>query len=221
MATEYKCDICGKPATFHITKIVNGKKVKVHLCSECAEKASLDAANLPLDLFPKLKELEEKIVSAKAANPDSCPTCGASLSEIEKGARFSCPDCYVALGNRLFELFAQMHAATEHKGKTPKTHGANCFASIDNSKKLRDFEEIAGGELFDETLENTLDAFLSETQPVKLNAEVVEDSQHDAQPAEETPGLLQKMLDEAVAEERYEDAADLRDKLKKLSEKNK
>lgn len=88
-------------------------------------------------------------------------------------------------------------------------------------QKLRDFEEIAGGELFDETLENTLDAFLSETQPVKLNAEVVEDSQPDAQPAEETPGLLQKMLDEAVAEERYEDAADLRDKLKKLSEKNK
>lgn len=221
MATEYKCDICGKPATFHITKIVNGKKVKVHLCSECAEKAALDAANLPLDLFPKLKELEEKIVSAKSARPDSCPTCGASLSEIEKGARFSCPDCYVALGNRLFELFAQMHAATEHKGKTPKTHGANCFASIDNSKKLRDFEEIAGGELFDETLENTLDAFLSETQPVKLNAEVVEDSQPDAQPAEETPETLQKMLDEAVAEERYEDAADLRDKLKKLSEKNK
>lgn len=49
----------------------------------------------------------------------------------------------------------------------------------------------------------------------------MEDSQPDAQPAEETPGLLQKMLDEAVAEERYEDAADLRDKLKKLSEKNK
>lgn len=221
MATEYKCDICGKPATFHITKIVNGKKVKVHLCSECAEKASLDAANLPLDLFPKLKELEEKIVSAKSANPDSCPTCGASLSEIETGARFSCPDCYAALGNRLFELFAQMHAATEHKGKAPKTHGANCFASIDNSKKLRDFEEIAGGELFDETLENTLDAFLSETQPVKLNAEVVEDSQPDARPAEETPETLQKMLDEAVAEERYEDAAALRDRLKKQSEKNK
>lgn len=221
MATEYKCDICGKPATFHITKILNGKKVKVHLCSECAEKASLDAANLPLDLFPKLKELEEKIKSAKSANPDSCPTCGASLSEIEKGARFSCPDCYVALGNRLFELFAQMHAATEHKGKTPKTHGANCFAAIDNSKKLRDFEEIAGGELFDETLENTLDAFLSETQPVKLNAEVVEEPQTDVQAEEETPEMLQKMLDEAVAEERYEDAADLRDKLKKLSEKNK
>lgn len=223
MATQYKCDICGKPATFHITKIINGKKVKLHLCSECAEKASLDAVNLPLDLFPKLKELERQIMSEKVANPDSCPNCGASLKEIEKGARFSCTECYTALGNRLFELFAQMHAATDHKGKSPKVHAANCFAAIDMQKKLRDFEEVAGEELFDENLENVLDDFLkSSPEPVKLSAEVVEtpkaeQPQPDRQP--ETEQSLQKELDRAIADERYEDAAKIRDKLKNLSDK--
>ena len=225
MATEYKCDICGKPATFHITKIINGKKVEVHLCSECAEKASLDAMNLPLDLFPKLKELEEQIVSQKVAASDSCPNCGASLSEIEKGARFSCPNCYVALGNRLFELLAQMHGATEHKGKTPKTHAANCFASLDASKRLRNFEEVAGEELFEENLETALEDFVKgNPETVKLSAEEVSDveeqpdnpnfafSQYD-----DSEESLKKQLSAAISEERYEDAAKLRDKLNNIS----
>ena len=55
MATEHKCDICGKPATVHITKIIDNKKVKIHLCSKCAEKASFDAINMPMDLLPKLQ----------------------------------------------------------------------------------------------------------------------------------------------------------------------
>ena len=53
MANEYKCDICGKPATVHITKIIDSKKVKIHLCSECAEKASMDAINMPEQILPK------------------------------------------------------------------------------------------------------------------------------------------------------------------------
>ena len=160
-------------------------------------------------------------MSEKVANPDSCPNCGASLKEIEKGARFSCTECYTALGNRLFELFAQMHAATDHKGKSPKAHGANCFAAIDMQKKLRDFEEVAGGELFDENLENVLDDFLKPNpEPVKLSAEVVETPAPAAepQPEPETPQSLQKQLDKAIADERYEDAAKIRDRLKNLSD---
>ena len=35
------CDICGKkPATVHLTEIINGKVKEVHLCEECARKKS-------------------------------------------------------------------------------------------------------------------------------------------------------------------------------------
>ncbi len=233
MANEYKCDICGNAATVHITKIIDGKKVKIHLCSSCAEKASFDAVNLPLDIFPKLKELE-KMMSKKITNPDSCLTCGASLAEIEKGARFSCPDCYVALGNRLLEIFAQMHAATEHKGKSPKTHAPNCSVSLDLSKKLRDFEDIANEEIFEENLESaladlvsTVDNDIGEADVNKSDSNSKSKSpKNKAKSAkkvaeEEDEQSLKKALDIAISEERYEDAANLRDKLKILSERQK
>ena len=68
MATEYKCDICGNPATVHITKIIDGKKIKIHLCSACAEKASLEAINLPAEIFPKIQELEKQANSIRKQN---------------------------------------------------------------------------------------------------------------------------------------------------------
>jgi len=211
MATEHKCDICGKPATVHITKIIDNKKVKIHLCSKCAEKASFDAINMPMDLLPKLQEFE-KMMKKDIVKTDTCPTCGASLSEMAKGSRFSCPDCYVALGNKLFELFAGMHSSTEHKGKAPKNHKANCFAKIDVSKKLRDFEEIIGEEVFEENLETALEEIASLAEKtIKINIKPAEkESQNNEVETEES---LQKKLADAISEERYEDAAKLRDKL--------
>ncbi len=66
-----------------------------------------------------------------------------------------------------------------------------------------------------------LDDFLkSNPEPVKLSAEVVETPAPAAepQPEPETPQSLQKQLDKAIADERYEDAAKIRDKLKNLSD---
>ena len=37
MASPLKCDLCGKPATVHLTQIVNSKMHKVDLCEACAQ----------------------------------------------------------------------------------------------------------------------------------------------------------------------------------------
>ena len=37
----YRCEVCGKPATVHITKIINGKKITRHLCTEHAAREGL------------------------------------------------------------------------------------------------------------------------------------------------------------------------------------
>ena len=33
-----KCQFCGKPATVHMTQIINSETTVVHMCSECAAK---------------------------------------------------------------------------------------------------------------------------------------------------------------------------------------
>jgi len=205
MASEYKCDICGKPATVHITKIIDNKKVKIHLCSECAEKASLDAMNIPAEIFPKIKELEQQLISSHSSgNADLCPSCGASLSEILKGSRFSCPDCYAALGQRLSEILMQMHGACRHVGKTPKRHAPNAIASKAlKAKALKPAKEHAKA---DE------DIFAEE-----LAAAMAEPAVVPAEPSADNKETLQKKLQDAISDERYEDAALLRDKLKSIS----
>ena len=66
---EYKCDICGAPATVHITKIVNGQKIKMHLCQACAQKnANLYSSGFPAEIFPQIKKLEEKILDMAFAS---------------------------------------------------------------------------------------------------------------------------------------------------------
>jgi protein arginine kinase activator len=37
MASNLKCDLCAKPATVHLTQIVNNKVHKVDLCEACAQ----------------------------------------------------------------------------------------------------------------------------------------------------------------------------------------
>ena len=37
MASNLKCDLCSKPATVHLTQIVNNQVHKVDLCEACAQ----------------------------------------------------------------------------------------------------------------------------------------------------------------------------------------
>jgi len=33
---KFKCDKCSKPATIHLTEIIDGEKIEKHLCQDCA-----------------------------------------------------------------------------------------------------------------------------------------------------------------------------------------
>lgn len=205
MANEYKCDMCGKTASVHITKIVNGKKVKMHLCAECAEKANFKEIAFPPGLLPKIKELEESIKKgfAKAPLSNACPNCGSSLDEMKKGSIFCCPEAYAFLKDSLDDLLTQMHGATFHKGKTPKFHIPQNPA---------------------ETLEKLIEGINLQEEPLLQNlVQSVQNS--DTAPSIEPKTFSKKPedsirseLEKALSEERYEDAATLRDELKKLTE---
>lgn len=133
MSEELKCQICGAPATVHLTQIINGKMRKIHLCEKCAAKHN--ATELPLIKFAEMitkklfgEKLGKEILegTAKAFSEKDlklgkqCPKCGMSESELEKHERFGCPQCYETFAEALNTLLPKIqHANAAPEGSAP------------------------------------------------------------------------------------------------------
>ena len=75
MANPLKCDLCSKPATVHLTQILDNKVHKVDLCEACAqEKGVTDPSGFSLaDLL-----LKTSLNPDPAAGGMRCEQCGFS-----------------------------------------------------------------------------------------------------------------------------------------------
>jgi len=118
MATPLKCDLCSKPATVHLTQIVNNKVHKVDLCEECAQaKGVTDPSGFSLaDLLLKAS-LNPEPASASAIR---CEQCGFTQNDFKKQGRFGCPACYETFAALIEPMLDTMHKGTAHTGKVPQ-----------------------------------------------------------------------------------------------------
>jgi protein arginine kinase activator len=91
MANPLKCDLCSKPATVHLTQILDNKVHKVDLCEECPAAVGI-----------------------------RCEQCGFSPADFKKQGRFGCPACYSAFKGILDPMLDGMHKGTVHSGKVPR-----------------------------------------------------------------------------------------------------
>lgn len=116
MANSLKCDLCSKPATVHLTQIVNNKIHKVDLCEACAQaKGVTDPSGFSLaDLLLKASLNPEPTGEAK------CEVCGFTQQDFKKTGRFGCPSCYQYFGNLLEPMLDSMHKGIAHSGKVPQ-----------------------------------------------------------------------------------------------------
>jgi protein arginine kinase activator len=121
-----QCDRCSKPATVHLTEIVDGEKIEKHLCEDCASSEGITIkASLPLSQL-----LEDFVVSAQSGPPSEepepqCDVCGLSFSEFRKGRLLGCPNDYEAFSEALDPLLQRAHeGATQHVGKAPHSAGS-------------------------------------------------------------------------------------------------
>lgn len=124
MASSLKCDLCGKPATVHLTQIVNGKMHKVDLCEACAQaKGVTDPGGFSLaDLLLKAS-LNPEAVGSGPASPSAgvaCPACGFTPSDFKKQGRFGCPQCYQTFAGMVAPMLENMHKGVRHAGKVPE-----------------------------------------------------------------------------------------------------
>jgi protein arginine kinase activator len=116
MTNPLKCDFCSKPATVHLTQIVENKVHKVDLCEDCARtKGVTDPSGFSLaDLLMKASLNPEPVSGVR------CEQCGFTQNAFKKQGRFGCPACYDAFRGLLEPMLDGMHKGTNHTGKVPR-----------------------------------------------------------------------------------------------------
>jgi protein arginine kinase activator len=121
-----KCQKCAKPATFHITDIVEkGKHREFHFCDEHARQ---HLAPPDETTEQPISELAKKlIVSGSGALRDPspadkqvCPICQITFLEFRNSYRLGCPYDYEVFRDELMPLLENIHGETRHSGKVPK-----------------------------------------------------------------------------------------------------
>lgn len=116
MANPLKCDLCAKPATVHLTQIVNSKIHKVDLCEACAQaKGVTDPSGFSLaDLLIKAS------LNPEPSGAVRCESCGFTSQDFKKTGRLGCPACYQHFRGLLEPMLDTMHKGSEHTGKVPR-----------------------------------------------------------------------------------------------------
>lgn len=130
------CEECGKrPATLHLTKIVNGEKTEYHICEHCAQDKGHvfpDFHNFSIhNILSGLLNFDTPLKNSMGMpnhqtvgqKPMRCETCGLTYAQFSKSSRFGCSDCYRYFGERLDPLFRRIHGNTQHIGKVPERTG--------------------------------------------------------------------------------------------------
>jgi protein arginine kinase activator len=116
-----KCQLCSKPATVHLTDIVEGKKKALHLCQECAEAQQL-LKQQELNLPAILQNLIGQHLGAQTDQlaRQVCPQCGIRYMEFRAQGRLGCPHDYDVFRGGLEPLLRRIHRADRHVGKAPR-----------------------------------------------------------------------------------------------------
>lgn len=148
MAKPEQCANCTKPATIHLTQIINNKIHKVDLCEDCPYKQSVtDPEGFSLADF-----LLKPPASLSGDPSLQCDVCGFTPADFKKTGRFGCPHCYDTFRDILEPMLANMHKDVVHRGKVPERALARMSrkrrldqleSDLQEAIKLENYEEAA------------------------------------------------------------------------------
>ena len=138
-----QCENCKeKPATIHLTEIVDGHRDEKHLCQHCAEqegiavKSQISLNELLASLLaaqePKTEENLEELAQLK------CPHCGITLEQFRRQAVLGCPYDYEVFSRVLAPVIAKAHGGNStHRGKVP----AHTGQAVRNQSRLLELKQ--------------------------------------------------------------------------------
>jgi protein arginine kinase activator len=121
------CERCQeRPATVHLTKVVNFEKTELHLCEVCAKQAGSELGiliepNFSLqNLIAGLLEGDLNLYQQPStAKPICCQSCGLTFSDFRNNGLMGCGDCYRYFREAMEPLLKKMHGSCTHTGKVP------------------------------------------------------------------------------------------------------
>ncbi|HBC92909.1 MAG TPA: hypothetical protein DCZ10_08400 [Pelotomaculum sp.] len=151
------CERCGqRPATVHITEIINGNKKETHVCQACAGEVQPQgfgfAPQLNLNNFLAgfLHELGGAGNNQVMEAGEKCGQCGMSEGQFVQQGFLGCGSCYSHFEDRLQPLLRRIHGNIRHTGKVPERTGgrAKVLKAIESLKEQ--LREVVSREEFEQ-----------------------------------------------------------------------
>jgi protein arginine kinase activator len=200
------CQNCGKnEVNFRYTQIINGVKKEMALCDKCAKSLGLESLdfNMPINFSSFLGDFlndamdTQFLPSFTKTGSLQCDNCGMTYDEFVDTGKFGCSHCYDIFADTLDSVFKNIHGSSMHVGRRSKLSNQEKKSVAEDLEKLKQKE--SKGENSKGKAETKKSSVKNEIQEKleKLNAE----------------------LKQAIKEERYEEAAKIRDEIKKYNEK--
>lgn len=155
-----KCMECQKrPATLHLTQVINGQKTERHVCEICAQQKGYvtnqeDSYSLH-DLITGLFGADHlEIQHAQRMNQEEeikCDQCQMSFHMFRKVGRFGCANCYETFKSKLDPIFRRIHSGSlEHQGKIPKRQGGKLHLEKELAVYRSELNQLIEAEEFEE-----------------------------------------------------------------------
>ena len=151
------CQHCEKkPATVHITRIINGEKTELALCKDCAREVQQEwgmgiqspfsfdkflANILSWDQVPGWQE--------RRAGQVACEQCGLTLDAFQQTGKFGCSACYEAFRPHIEPLLRRLHGNLIHQGKVPVRTGQGLRAKRELERLRRELQALVEAEEFE------------------------------------------------------------------------
>ncbi len=195
------CDNCGKrEANIRYTENINGKIKEMHLCEECSKKLGIMnkmdfniSTNFPSFFGSFLEDFEElnSMPIFNELKEKVCDSCNTSFEDIINTGKLGCPNCYDVFSDRLDPILKRLQGANRHVGrKAEQLNNDNKISkNSDDEKNKKEVKSTSKG------------------SKERINTS----SKNNVQ--ENEIEKLQEQLKEAIKEERYEDAAKIRDEI--------
>ncbi len=203
-----KCKKCGKVASYRFVRFEHGKPEEFYYCEEHATESSPHIQKPPQHeaihaLLQGLYQAGKGPKKAKPQVPDiKCKACGLSFEQYKRTLLLGCAECYLAFEKHLTPELRRFHGEIRHIGRTPSGAGstqppmASQGASA-SSPGVAASQSVSEG--------HPTPPKPTPSAPVK--------------PSEPSIAELRGQLKKAVESEEFEDAAKLRDRIRKAERK--
>lgn len=157
------CQECQKrPATVHVTKIMNNEKTERYLCQYCAQEQENIGVGFGMEPNFSLPKLLSSLLNYEPANQTGlsmsepqtgkCENCGLTYSQFGQLGKVGCSECYQRFGEKLNPLLRRIHGSARHTGKVPKRTGGSIRLlkeieqlkqKLQNAVQREEFEQAA------------------------------------------------------------------------------